>query len=124
MSPHKVTIVIADDNRDTAQALSRLLQLSGYHVAAAANNGAEALAAIQRERPMVALLDIGMPGMSGLEVALRLRADPSRPYLVAITGWGTEKDKRVALEAGFDEHLCKPVQWEQIAAVLARATEK
>src|SRR6476620_6866412 len=102
MSLHKVTIVISDDNSDTAQALSRLLQLSGYHVAAAVNNGAEALAAIQRERPMVALLDIGMPEMSGLEVALLLRADPSRPYLVAITGWGTEKD--------IDRTFAQPVQ--------------
>ena len=121
MSPQEVTIVIADDNRDAAQALSRLLQLHGYNIAAAVHDGAEALAAIQRERPTVALLDIGMPGMSGLEVAVRLRDEPSRPYLVAITGWGTEKDKRIALEAGFDEHVSKPVTWEQLQAILSRS---
>jgi CheY-like chemotaxis protein len=70
MLPHQVRIAIADDNRDTAQALSRLLRLHGYNIAAAVHDGAEALVAIQRERPTVALLDIGMPRMSGLEVAL------------------------------------------------------
>jgi CheY-like chemotaxis protein len=124
MSPAQIRIVIADDNRDAARMLARLLSLNHYSVTAVVHDGQSAIDAIRHERPNVALLDIGMPGMSGLEVAKQIRNEPSPPLLVAVTGWGSQQDKQQALDAGFDEHLCKPVQWEQLAAILDRAAAK
>jgi CheY-like chemotaxis protein len=82
------------------------------------HDGAEALAAFQHFRPEVALLDIGMPGLNGYEVALRMRQTrlAEAPMLIAVTGWGQENDKERAFAAGFDHHLTKPVD-------LARLTE-
>ncbi len=67
--------------------------------------------------------DIGMPGMSGYEVARRIRADPvlGRIHLVAVTGWGSEDDKRKAIEAGFDLHLAKPADWAAVGEAFALA---
>jgi len=113
-------ILVADDNRDTAQSLQELLLLSGHQVQLA-YDGEEALAAFKRDEPDVALLDIGMPRMSGLEVARAIRSLPSgqRAIMIAITGRGNARDRREALEAGFDHHAIKPVDPTHIQDLIA-----
>jgi PAS domain S-box-containing protein len=113
-------VLIADDNRDAAQSLCALLELQGHEVELAFD-GDDALLAYRRFVPDVCLLDVGMPGRSGNEVALAIRGLPGgeRPVLVAITGWGQERDKSQALAAGFDHHLTKPVDPERLASLVA-----
>jgi len=120
MTRHSTRIVVADDNVDAVRALCRLLEMDGYQIAAMAHSGDAALEAILRERPDIALLDVGMPGLSGNEVALRLVNEPNRPRLIAISGWSTLKDKQESLDAGFDEYLVKPVAWDDLRATLNR----
>jgi PAS domain S-box-containing protein len=102
-------VLIVDDNRDAADSLSALLSLLGAEVEVA-HDGPEALNVLERFEPAVVLLDIGMPGMDGYEVARRIRetgATP-RPTIVALTGWGQPEHRRRAKDAGFDHHLIKP----------------
>jgi len=102
-------VLVADDNRDAADSLQRVLALYGHEVRVA-YDGAGALQVGQEFRPRVAVLDIGMPGTDGYEVARTFRRKlGSEVKLVALTGWGQEADRRRALEAGFDHHLTKPV---------------
>ena len=102
-------ILVADDNKDSADSLQRVLQLYGYDVRVA-YDGAAALRLGASFRPEVAVLDIGMPGANGYEVAREIRKQQGpRIKLVALTGWGQEGDRRRAMEAGFDFHLTKPV---------------
>jgi signal transduction histidine kinase len=112
-------ILIADDNPDSLDALARLLELDG-HVVREARNGVEALALFDRYDPQVVLLDIGMPGMNGYEVARRIRH--ARPQfsgkLIALTGWGQARDRELAKEAGFDHHLTKPINVESLQTLL------
>jgi two-component system, chemotaxis family, CheB/CheR fusion protein len=116
--PSGGTVVIVEDNPDSRETLQHLLELSGYRVIAAAS-GREGLMAIKSERPEIAIIDIGLPGMNGYEVARELRADgAAKSYLVALTGYGQPSDRREALAAGFDEHLVKPLQPEQLARML------
>ena len=104
-----VRVLVADDNRDAADSLQRVLALYGHEVRVA-YDGTAALRLAQEFRPRVAVLDIGMPGANGYQVARALREqDGARPALIALTGWGQEGDRRKALEAGFDFHLTKPV---------------
>jgi CheY-like chemotaxis protein len=116
--------LVVDDNVDAANTL-RVLLASRGHKAAVAYDGVSALRAAAVVRPTVALLDIGLPGMSGYEVARHLRRDPelSAVFLVAITGWGQDDDKRQALEAGFDAHLTKPADPEHILQIVAAALD-
>jgi PAS domain S-box-containing protein len=111
----KRCVLIADDNVDAANSLAELLRLEGYEVHVA-YDGAEALAIFSRVNPDAALLDVGMPHMSGLEVVRAIRQQPAghRATLIALTGWGQEQDRRLALEAGFDHHLTKPMLPEVI----------
>jgi signal transduction histidine kinase/ActR/RegA family two-component response regulator len=104
-------VLVVDDNRDAADALAALLRRLGSEVETA-NNGPAALEAIQSFRPSVVLLDLGMPGMSGYEVAQRARGLPGGQelILVAVTGWGQEDDRRRTREAGFNHHFVKPVE--------------
>jgi CheY-like chemotaxis protein/two-component sensor histidine kinase len=106
--PRKV--LVADDNRDAAESLAALLQLQG-HQTRLAFDGEEALALYRDFAPDVCLLDVGMPGRSGNEVAQAIReaAGGRQPVLVVITGWGQQRDRHQALSAGFDHHLTKPV---------------
>jgi CheY-like chemotaxis protein len=92
-----------------------LLELQGYSVTTAFR-GADALARIAEERPDVALLDIGLPDMTGYELAGRVReaVKPARVTLAALTGWGQEDDRRAAEGAGFDRHFTKPVDTDQL----------
>ena len=101
--------------------VTALVPVLGYEVATAFN-GAEALELAAREKPRAAIIDIGMPGMSGHEVARRMRREAwgKHAVLIALTGWGQEQDKLAARSAGFDDHLTKPVDPEEIARVLAR----
>jgi len=109
LAPHRVLVV--DDNRDAGDSLGMLLKVLGAEVRVA-RDGAEALEAYSAYDPAVVLLDIGMPGMDGYEVARRIRArSPGpRPTIVALTGWGQEDDRRVSREAGFDHHMVKPAE--------------
>ncbi len=104
-----VKVLVADDNRDAADSLQRILSLYGYQVEVAYDG----TAAIQLDgafRPKVAVLDIGMPGANGFEVARSIRESRGDVVtLIALTGWGQEGDRRRAMEAGFDYHLTKPV---------------
>jgi len=112
-------ILIADDNIDAADSLAELLRLDGHEVHVA-YDGEEALAAFSRVQPEAALLDVGMPRLSGLEVVRAIRKNPSgqRATLIAVTGWGQERDKHIALEAGFDHHMTKPMVPEAVQALL------
>jgi PAS domain S-box-containing protein len=103
-------LLIVDDNRDAAESLAMLLEMAGHDVRVA-HLGRTALSFAQTFRPDVALLDIGMPDLSGYEVARGLRQQPwaGRLQLIAITGWGQEEDRRRAADAGFDQHLTKPI---------------
>jgi CheY-like chemotaxis protein len=110
-------ILVADDNRDVAESLAILLQMDGHDVTVV-TDGAEALTAITRLQPHIALLDIGLPTLDGYEVAARVRQNTGfTTMLVAITGWGQPADKARAIAAGFDQHYTKPVEPEVIAAL-------
>ena len=112
-------ILVLDDNRDAADSLASLLRLAG-HVVRVAYDGESALQAASERSPSIALLDLGLPGIDGLEVCRRLRELPGGGdiVLVALTGWGQEGDKRHTCDAGFDAHLTKPVDPECISAEL------
>ncbi|MDO9314849.1 MAG: ATP-binding protein [Burkholderiaceae bacterium] len=109
-TPTPLRILIADDNRDAADSLALLLRLE-HHEVHVAFAGASALAMAMRVQPQVAVLDIGMPGLDGYEVARRLRLQPGGPdmLILALTGWGRQEDQRKALAAGFDRHCTKPI---------------
>ena len=117
----RLRILIADDNRDSADSMSLLLQLQGHEVRTA-YDGAEALAAAESFHPDVAVLDIAMPGMNGYETATRIRREPwgGNVMLVAMSGFGQESDKRRAAAAGFDHHLTKPVDNAVLEQLLSR----
>jgi len=117
-----VRLLVIDDNVDAATSLSYVLKLAGYQTTVA-HDGSQALELAETMRPSIVLLDIGLPGMSGYEVARRLRAAPwgRGLQLIAITGWGQESDRAKSLEAGFDAHLTKPVDPEVLLQHIARA---
>jgi CheY-like chemotaxis protein len=119
-------ILVVDDNADAAQSLATLLKLRGHEVQVALG-GREALAAARAAPPELVFLDIGMPEIDGYEVARQLRAELNGDTmgLIAVTGWGTEQDRRRSKEAGFDFHLTKPVGLaavEQVMEKLAATT--
>jgi CheY-like chemotaxis protein len=113
-------ILVTDDNRDAAQSLALMLELDGHEVRTA-YDGIEALEVAEVFRPEIILLDVGMPRLDGYETARRLRQQPwgSALRLIALTGWGQEKDKSKAKEAGFDHHLVKPVDPEVLQRLLS-----
>lgn len=116
-------VLIVDDNADAATSLGILLELSGATVRVL-HDGPAALGALEDFGPMVALLDLGMPGMDGCEVARHIRGHPrfSQMLLVAQTGWGNEEYRRMTADAGFDHHLVKPVDLNLLINLLARST--
>jgi PAS domain S-box-containing protein len=114
-------ILVVDDNEDAAQALAVLLRISGHDVSTA-HGGEAALRLALSLRPDFLLLDLGMPGMDGYEVARRLRQDRGqRLRLIAVSGYGTEADRRRSEAAGFDHHLTKPVNLTALLALLGAA---
>jgi signal transduction histidine kinase/ActR/RegA family two-component response regulator len=112
-------ILVVDDNQDSADSLSLLLGLNG-HVVHTAYNGQSALEEAKAFGPDVVLLDIGLPGVNGYDVARSIRASASipAPMLVATTGWGHAEDKQRAREAGFDFHLTKPISMEALERLM------
>jgi PAS domain S-box-containing protein len=113
------SILIADDNKDAADSWAEFLRLDGHNVHVV-YNGTEALATFTHLLPEIVILDIGMPGLSGLDAARAIRELPAghKTILVAITGWGQDKDRKGALEAGFDHHFAKPVSPALIRSVV------
>ncbi|MDX2165535.1 MAG: PAS domain S-box protein [Deltaproteobacteria bacterium] len=118
-------VLIVEDNSDAAESLTLLLEALGLRVRAV-GDGPAALAAAHGDPPDVMLVDIGLPGMSGYEVAERVRQDPALrdTVLVALTGYGLEEDRRRAIAAGFDQHLVKPVEVDKMRALLAQLDER
>jgi PAS domain S-box-containing protein len=112
-------VLVVEDNLDSAEMLAFMLTLRGHEVHVA-HSGAEALEAARAFAPQAVLCDIGLPGMNGYEVAMRLRerGEPKPMALIALTGYGQEEDRRRAKEAGFDYHLTKPVEPETLAELL------
>lgn len=113
-------ILLVDDRRDAILPLRKMLQLMGHEVHTA-GDGRTALARARETRPDVVFCDIGLPDLSGYEVAQAIRAEPelASAYLVAITGYGQEEDRRRALEAGFDNHAPKPIGRDDLDRILA-----
>jgi CheY-like chemotaxis protein len=112
-------ILIVEDHYDTADTLRRLLELFGYDVKVA-YSGPEGLVLARDWLPDFALCDIGLPGLSGWELARELRQDPktAKMHLLAITGYGSERDRQRSKEAGFERHLVKPVDPAVLAELL------
>ncbi len=112
-------ILVVEDNPDAAATMRDFLELSGHEVELAAS-GADGVEAARQFHPEVVLCDIGLPGMSGFEVAAELRRDPSTrsAKLIAVTGYGRDEDRRKSKEAGFDMHLTKPVDPVQLRDLL------
>jgi CheY-like chemotaxis protein len=113
-------ILVVDDNQDSACSMTLLLELQGHEVQVA-HAGQTALKMAHESRPDVILLDIGMPGMNGYEVARQLRAQASfsDTLLVAVTGYGRASDVKQTESAGFDHHLVKPIDYEKLQSLLA-----
>ena len=108
-------IVVADDNEDSAESFAMLLSFSGHEVRIA-HDGAAALDAVRNFRPDVAFLDIGMPGLTGYDVAQRIKElnFPKRPFVIAITGFDQPVNRVAAEQTGFDLYMVKPVEPEKL----------
>ncbi len=113
-------VLIVEDNADSRETLHDLLRLWG-HCVEVAEDGAEGVRKAIASQPEVAIVDIGLPGISGYDVAQEVRknSDPQRIFLIALTGYGQPEDRRRALEAGFDAHLLKPVDLDKLSRLLA-----
>lgn len=120
---HALKVLVIDDNVDAAQSLAMLLQMSG-HDPRVAHDGTSAMNVAREFTPDVVLLDIGLPFTDGYEVVKLMRAEPalSKALLVAVTGYGHDADRQRTLEAGFDHHLVKPVDYEKVERILSTAT--
>ncbi|MEO7360173.1 MAG: ATP-binding protein, partial [Gemmatimonadaceae bacterium] len=118
----RLNILIVDDNVDAAQSLATVLGLMG-HAANSTYTGAQALGLLTSDVPDFVFLDIGLPDMTGYELAATIRRDPrlERTIVVALTGWGSEEHRRRSVEAGFDFHLTKPADSAIIQRILTRA---
>jgi two-component system CheB/CheR fusion protein len=113
-------IVVVEDNEDTRDVLCELLRCSGFDCRAA-DSGVSGLTLIDEFRPAIAILDVGLPGMDGFEMARRLRADEKHAgmWLIALTGYGQVSDRARGRKAGFDEHLVKPIESDGLLDLLA-----
>jgi CheY-like chemotaxis protein len=116
----KKRVLIVDDNRDAAEMLAELLELLGYE-SRVALEAFSALKIAPEFNPDIMLIDIGLPEVNGYELAQRMRAIPqfASARLMALTGYGQEADRQNAIDAGFDEHLVKPVDVERLQSILA-----
>jgi CheY-like chemotaxis protein len=116
-------ILIVDDNRDAADSLAMLMEITG-NTTYVAHDGIEAIEEIEKHRPEVVLLDIGLPGLTGHEVCRRVRQQPwgKNIVMIALTGWGQEDDRRKSEEAGFNGHLVKPVDYDKLLKLLSSLT--
>ena len=118
-APKALKILIVEDNHDARTTMRMLLSLGQGHVVYEAADGASGVRAALELRPHVALIDLGLPDVDGHEVARRIRAvlDRTAIVLVALTGYGSAEDQRVAQEAGFDVHFVKPVESAELAKI-------
>jgi CheY-like chemotaxis protein len=118
-------VLVVEDNADGREMLRTMLEYYGHEVHEAAD-GAAAVEIAARMRPDVAVVDIGLPGIDGYTVARRFRAAEGggNMWLIALTGYGSESDRRQAVEAGFDAHLTKPVDPQRLARLLGSADER
>ncbi|VTU15074.1 Aerobic respiration control sensor protein ArcB [Variovorax sp. PBL-H6] len=117
-------VLVVDDNRDAAHTMAELMEVLGCR-ASVRHDGPAALHAIKQLAPDLVLLDIGLPGMSGLQVAERVRAEIANPPpLIAITGYGQERDRQLSFDAGFFAHLTKPVDADQLEDLLRRLLDR
>jgi signal transduction histidine kinase len=121
----KLSILLIEDNADSAKSLQMLLSLHGHRVEVA-HDGSEGLTVAKAKKPDVVISDLGLPGMDGYALAKQIKSDPSLrgSYLVALSGYGREDDRKRTREAGFDEHLVKPVDMAALKRVLADASTK
>ena len=124
-SGSSLRILVVDDNIDSAISMAMLLGEFGHEVRTA-HDGPAALEVALDHRPDVALLDIGLPELSGYEVAkwMRQQSMLQKIVLVAMTGYGQESDRQLSQAAGFDHHLVKPVQFEKVLEILASAVQR
>ena len=113
-------ILIVEDDADGREALRMQLMMSGYEVHEA-HDGESGIELVQRVQPDVVLLDIGLPGVDGYEVARRLKRAPTCPRLIAVTGYGRPEDHQRAINAGFDLHLTKPLNYDDLQRALQGA---
>ena len=116
----RLRILVADDNVEGGQLLGALLSQRGHDVVVAAS-GEDALRIAKDFNPHVGMFDIAMPGMNGYALAAEMRGDPDHRdmLLIAVTGWGEEEDRRKALDAGFDAHVIKPADPDELNALLS-----
>ena len=124
---NKLRILVADDHEIVRRGLVSLIKTQpNWEVCAEADNGRQAVELAKQLRPGVVILDIGMPDMTGYEVASRIRAEDwgRRALLIAATGWGQQADRIRSAEAGFDHHLTKPVAPEAVEALLAEFAQR
>ena len=119
--PDEARVLLVEDNADSREMLSELLALSGFKCRTA-ENGPEALALMEEQAPDVAILDVGLPGMDGFQLARRIRTSPAlkETFLIALTGYGQPSDRLSSKEAGFDAHLVKPVRVEVLLELLEK----
>jgi CheY-like chemotaxis protein len=112
-------VLLVDDNRDVVRAFARLVRALGHDVEVTFS-GDEALAAAERFRPDLVLMDIGLPGLDGYQTAAALRSTPwgERTTLVAVSGWARDADRRRAQDAGFDRHFTKPIEPDVLETLL------
>jgi len=117
-------VLVVDDNVDSAKTLGMLVKASGHEIRIV-HDGLAVLEAALDFQPHVVLLDIGLPGMNGFEVAKRIRLQPAiqNVVLVAMTGYGQESDRQLSHEAGFNHHLVKPANFGQVLQILATVSE-
>lgn len=117
--PQHALLAVVEDNDDSRRMLEMLLQLQGYRTVSA-SHGISGRELIEREKPAIAFIDIGLPGINGFELAKQLRTNPTTASLplIAITGYGRTEDQEAAREAGFDEHLVKPLQRQELDKIL------
>lgn len=125
MTPRSLRVLVVDDNEDTANGMAKLLRLSG-HTVRVAHSGPDAMAEARENGPQVVLLDIGLPGMDGYEVAVLLRKEEAskEAVIIAVSGYGEEQARIRSDEAGFDHHLVKPVNFEKLLSVMERAESR
>jgi CheY-like chemotaxis protein len=116
-APTPARVLVVDDNTDAAELLATAISAMGYQTQIA-HDGATALEIVESFRPDIAVLDIGLPIMDGYELARRLRARERAPRLVALTGYGQDRDKQDSRSAGFHEHLVKPVDIGRLATTI------
>ena len=121
MARRAARVLIVDDNQDLARGLARLLEIRG-HIVQIAHDGSTGFERAKEWRPEFVLLDLGLPGMDGFQVAALLRHDPDTraAVIIAISGYGQEEDRNRSKQAGFDHHLVKPISSVELFKVLDR----